>query len=1010
MILAVGPGTPASLCWDAALQEHQQQQGEVHDEVESDEDDDDAFRLLAASLHATLRGDDTSQGAFGISGPGYRERRREGARLVAQEAVAARRISSSSGARPWQATLRHGGCINTATWLDAPWRLSTVQQESVSSTLHNNSVTTVHSDEYPTQLLTSGDDGLVKFWDVAQALGGASPLAGGWDTQCPYAPGPSAVDIEQYQEHVTARWKSYYSAGAPVPASVHHLASLKAGHEGSVLHVTALHAQPGQVLTSGADGCLRLLHLDAPGSTALIIKPLDGDDEQMAARGIEMAMSKVAYSHCMVNAHVGLIASDRGLHRFDLRLPPREQYTKSLLGPDPGFGAGKCKACAVWTPPWMSMSQLSDGTVDSSYVFAAGASSVVHLYDLRMDGSGAGEQPRTVQKYQPRGFSDRKYLPRGFSSVRDSVLVSGLDVSKNGQELLVSYEKDQIYTFPVYPHTRSLAGPTEDEIQMSPRDLTPPIDNDCLPELASYGGHLNRFTCKRAVYAGPRDEYICTGSDSGHAWILDRATATVTALLAADACSCRGIVPHPVAPVFVSFGSDMTAKLWRATLPVNAAVDDSVRGRAPAAEQAPWETSPATQYWTHIPKKSETLSRRNLDGALVSPDYGNALRTLASAVQWNRYECYLGYKTGAGEPVQLGSMDYVEHRAKIGRLRSQANRLGLVWDPDTPFVFGPAEKAVNVHPADLVPDFPRDWIDLDPRMTPEPTVARYAFNMEQYGPELLAERLRDTSFLAGTDEDRAPVLPWLNPSAWRSGSRELEPVLSSEVPEYEETIAQLLEQTVMLLKDGGNEAVRDGQWPSAVRRYDKAIQYCAVALMESNQGYVWTQGKVQVIQKWSPVTRILVSCRLNLAMLGLKEEVKEVDARMTVTQAELALHIMTPFTFSRGKVAYVDEHNETHILRDELDSVFDEVKALVAKACYRLGVAQLQLSLYESAVTSLGVSAAALTKLAEGGGAGSAEAKSTMNAVTRKLAEANRLHNEQKRRNRQRYQRALATD
>ena len=30
-----------------------------------------------------------------------------------------------------------------------------------------------------------------------------------------------------------------------------------------------------------------------------------------------------------------------------------------------------------------------------------------------------------------------------------------------------------------------------------------------------------------AKYAGPNDEYICTGSDSGHAWIYDKQTGAV---------------------------------------------------------------------------------------------------------------------------------------------------------------------------------------------------------------------------------------------------------------------------------------------------------------------------------------------------------------------------------------------------------------------------------------------------------------------------------------------------
>jgi hypothetical protein len=80
---------------------------------------------------------------------------------------------------------------------------------------------------------------------------------------------------------------------------------------------------------------------------------------------------------------------------------------------------------------------------------------------------------------------------------------------------------------------------------------------------------------QNAKYAGPQDEYICTGSDSGHAWIYERATGTVASFLSADQSTCNGVVPHPVLPFFITYGIDSTAKLWRATIPVDRDTDDS---------------------------------------------------------------------------------------------------------------------------------------------------------------------------------------------------------------------------------------------------------------------------------------------------------------------------------------------------------------------------------------------------------------------------------------------------
>lgn len=84
---------------------------------------------------------------------------------------------------------------------------------------------------------------------------------------------------------------------------------------------------------------------------------------------------------------------------------------------------------------------------------------------------------------------------------------------------------------------------------------------------------------QNAKYAGPRDEYICTGSDSGHAWIYEKSTGSVVSFLKADNSTCNGVLPHPTLPIFVTYGIDSTAKLWRATNPVDPEVDDSPKVR-----------------------------------------------------------------------------------------------------------------------------------------------------------------------------------------------------------------------------------------------------------------------------------------------------------------------------------------------------------------------------------------------------------------------------------------------
>jgi hypothetical protein len=385
-------------------------------------------------------------------------------------------------------SMRHGGCINTAAWLDCGWRLSTVGSSCDSQV----------TEECPTQLITSGDDHLVKFWDVSQAMGMTSPLSGGTSTHSPFA---SVPQYNSSNKSVVQTWKAQYKNSHQAPSgSVIPLCTLHTGHRGNVFHVTPVVGQPGKVVTCGADGFLRMTDMESGAASTVVVSPeYDDDVNGLLPAGLLSLRPGMCFSHHFLNAHVGLLCSERGLRRFDLRLPAREQPSQSILGGP--FRA--CKSCAVWSNP---TSQLEEG--DSSYVFgtckrgdvfatllhyfhspgdpdavcfiivttAAGSSADVALCDLRM---GEGSTSRVIQHYRPNGLS-----------VADHVSVSGLDLSRDKQELLVSYESDQIYTFPVFPQITAKLGPTVDQI----RDLCNEAEDKVLSELAAYGGHLNRFT------------------------------------------------------------------------------------------------------------------------------------------------------------------------------------------------------------------------------------------------------------------------------------------------------------------------------------------------------------------------------------------------------------------------------------------------------------------------------------------------------------------------------------
>ena len=51
--------------------------------------------------------------------------------------------------------------------------------------------------------------------------------------------------------------------------------------------------------------------------------------------------------------------------------------------------------------------------------------------------------------------------------------------------------------------------------------------------------------------------------DSGHAFVYEKYSGSVVSLLKADKSTCNGIVPHPTLPIFITYGIESTAKLWR---------------------------------------------------------------------------------------------------------------------------------------------------------------------------------------------------------------------------------------------------------------------------------------------------------------------------------------------------------------------------------------------------------------------------------------------------------------
>jgi nuclear receptor interaction protein len=84
----------------------------------------------------------------------------------------------------------------------------------------------------------------------------------------------------------------------------------------------------------------------------------------------------------------------------------------------------------------------------------------------------------------------------------------------------------------------------------------------CSPHTRRYTGHCNVRTVKDVNFFGLDDEYVVSGSDSGHVFIWDRKTSQLLNILEGDGEVVNVVQGHPYEPTMAVSGIDHTIKIF----------------------------------------------------------------------------------------------------------------------------------------------------------------------------------------------------------------------------------------------------------------------------------------------------------------------------------------------------------------------------------------------------------------------------------------------------------------
>ena len=409
------------------------------------------------------------------------------------------------------------------------------------------------------------------------------------------------------------------------PSPLVRTASLHTGHRSNVFCARFAPGAERRVVTCAADGELRLVDLelaggagaaDGGGNAGVYTELLCSTQRNRIMHMFEFLPSSAG--------DVLFTAQDDGLvARYDLRERVRVRGGGggggggTAGGEGGGFAddGGSVRRRSVFlnnnhcARARRAVKAIAFETRGLPLVAVGGAGKCVRVYDLRMppgpDPAGRGRSSGSllggsegyracVQSFCPAELrSDCQGAATPYHG--EGVSVSGLCYSSSRPELCVSYQGDQIYTFSTRGGSGGSGGGGSAAFASPVKALAAEgaaaraaarnaaadasgSDDDsksdgeeaeayagARPADRSFGGHINHRTfLKTVAYFGPADEFIVSGSDSGHLFVYDERSGRVANALRADRQVCNGVVPHPTLPLLASYGIDSAAKLWDA--------------------------------------------------------------------------------------------------------------------------------------------------------------------------------------------------------------------------------------------------------------------------------------------------------------------------------------------------------------------------------------------------------------------------------------------------------------